>query len=86
MKSIILITLLLVFLYILYINYRTTIEGFLETPKIDNALLNVMAKLKRVSGYLSDPKSWIERITLANMSSVELARHYIKSQKKDRDA
>jgi hypothetical protein len=86
MKSIVLIVITLLFLVSLYIliKHRGTIEGFLDKPEIDNTLFNVISKLKHVAGYLTDPKSWIERISLANMTPVELARHYIKSQAKER--
>ena len=87
MKSIVLIVITVLFLVSLYIvlKHRGTIEGFLDTPQVDNALLNIISKLKHMPGYLADPKSWIERISLANMSPVELARYHIKSQKKERE-
>ena len=86
MKSIVLIVITVLFLLSLFIviKRRRTIEGFLEVPTVDNALLNVMSQLKRVSGYLTDPKSWSERLEMTGMSPVELARHYIKSQAKSR--
>lgn len=87
MKSIVLIVITLLFVLSLYMVFRRrrTIEGFLEVPNVDNILLDLMSKLKRVSGYLTDPTILSERIAFASMSPVELARHYIKSQTNSRE-
>ena len=64
---------------------RKTIEGFLEVPNVDNVLLDLMSKMKRVTGYLTDSTILSERIAFVSMSPVELARHYIKSQINSRE-
>ena len=62
-------------------------EGFADkgtatatTTAEPNALLSLMGNLKRMSGYLINPTTWTDRITIMNMTPTELARHYIKSQ------
>ena len=87
MKSIVLIVITLLFVLSLYIviKRRRTIEGFLEVPNVDNVLLDVISKLKRVTSYLTDSTVLSERIAFAGMSPVELARHYIKSQTNSRE-
>jgi len=87
MKSIAIIMITLLFLLSLYIVIKRwkTVEGFLEVPNVDNVLLDLVSKLKRVSGYLTDPNIISERIAFASMSPVELARHYIKTQTNSRE-
>ena len=86
MKSIVLIVITLLFatLFVYIVSNRRRIEGFVDTKAVDNALLNVMGQLKRVSGYLADPRIWSERLAMTGMSPVELARHYINSNTKSR--
>lgn len=73
---------------------RPRIEGFKSaqtkidhaTKKVDNALLNVMSQVKRMNAFLTDTTVWKERIELATMSPSDLARKYIKSQRKQTGA
>jgi len=46
----------------------------------NNVLLNVIAVAKRASAHVTDPKIWSERLHMATMSPVDLARNYLKSQ------
>jgi predicted RND superfamily exporter protein len=87
MKSIAIIVIALLFLLSLYIVIKRwkTVEGFLEVPNVDNVLLNLMPKLKRMTKYLINPTVLSERIAFASMSPVELARHYIKTQTNSRE-
>jgi len=87
MKSIAIIVIALLFLLSLYIVIKRwkTVEGFLEVPNVDNVLLNLMPKLKRITKYLINPAVLSERIAFASMSPVELARHYIKTQTNSRE-
>lgn len=87
MKSIVIIlitTLVLALAMFMYYRYSRT-EGFaLEKEKevVNNALVNVMSQLKRMTGTMTNPKLWAERMEFISMSPVELARHYIKNQSK----
>jgi hypothetical protein len=66
------------------------IEGFAErtakqridkaSSEASNVLLDVIAKAKRASAHVTDPKIWAERIMFATMSPVELARKHLKAQ------
>lgn len=58
------------------------IEGFSTQNTTTNALLNLMSQLKRVTGTLTNVDMWKDRIEMASMSPVELARRYLKSQSK----
>ena len=78
-----LLTLLGVYLYL-----KPRVEGFKNkaeekrqeiASRIDNILVNVLDKAKHVSSYLSDSGLWKERIELAKMSYMELARSHLKS-------
>jgi hypothetical protein len=55
-------------------------EAVAEAEAGPNPLLSLMGNLKRMSGYLINPTTWTDRITIMNMTPTELARHYIKSQ------
>jgi hypothetical protein len=69
---------------------RRRIEGFKSTQdkldhatkQVDNALLNVMSQVKRVNTMLMDTSMWKERIEMATMSPMDLARKYITSQQR----
>jgi hypothetical protein len=67
----------------IYMYMKPRIEGFKDTAeekrkeiaaRVDNALLEVLNKAKHVSSYLSNTGLWKERIGLAKMSYMELAR------------
>jgi hypothetical protein len=71
----------------IYMYLKPRIEGFKDTAEekrkkiattVDNALLQVLDKAKRVSLYLKDSGLWKERIGLAKMSYMELARSQLK--------
>jgi len=87
MKSIAIIVITLLFLLSLYIVVKRwkNVEGFLEVPNVDNVLLDLMPKLKRITKYLTNPAVLAERIAFVGMSPVELARHYIKTQTNSRE-
>ncbi len=87
MKSIALIVITLLFVLSLYIviKQRKVMEGFLDVPNVDNVLLALMPKLKRMSKYLTNPAVLAERIAFAGMTPAELARHYIKTQTNSRE-
>lgn len=66
------------------------IEGFKDkaeetrhqlAARVDNALLEVLDKAKHVSSYLTNSGLWKERIELAKMSYMELARSQLKKEK-----
>jgi hypothetical protein len=57
-------------------------EGF-RVKEEPNALLSLVGSLKRINGYLTDPKMWSERIEMMYMDPVALARRELtKSSKK----
>ncbi len=71
----------------LYMYIKPRVEGFKDTAEetrqkiatqVDNALLQVLDKAKHVSTYLSNSGLWKERIELAKMSYMELARSQLK--------
>ena len=60
-------------------------EGFTAKERIDkanvqvtNALVNVMGKLKKMTGILINPSFWQEQMTMKNMNVMELARYQIQ--------
>jgi hypothetical protein len=65
----------------------TRTEGFADqtmkeridkaTGSANNILLDVIQKAKRVSNYVSNPLHWKERLSLATMSPIELARKHL---------
>jgi hypothetical protein len=72
----------------IYLYLKPRVEGFKNkaeekrqelTHRIDNLLVNVIDKAKHVSSYLSNTGLWKERIGLAKMSYMELARSQLKS-------
>lgn len=75
----------------LYIYIKPRIEGFKDTAedkrkeiaaRVDNILLEVLDKAKHVSSYLSNSGLWKERIGLAKMSYMELARSQLSLPQK----
>ena len=42
-----------------------------------NILIDVIQKAKRVSNYVTNPLDWKERLSLATMSPIELARKHL---------
>lgn len=78
-----LLTILGIYLYV-----KPRVEGFKTkaeetrqelTNRIDNILVDVLDKAKRVSSYATNTGLWKERIGLAKMSYMELARSHLKS-------
>jgi hypothetical protein len=74
----------------LYLYIKPRVEGFKTkaeetrqelTHRIDNVLVDVINKAKRVSGYISDSGLWKERMGLAKLSYMELARSQLKLEK-----
>ena len=65
------------------------VEGFAEdddegndTPNEEsnpNVLISLVGRLKRMSGFLVTSSNWVDRIQMAGLSPVELARRHIKS-------
>lgn len=57
-------------------------EGFANTDapqtELNNVLLKTMSTLKRMSGYLTDPVVWKERLTFYTMTPGELARLHLQ--------
>jgi hypothetical protein len=75
----------------IYLYVKPRVEGFKTKAdekrqeianRIDNVLLNVIDKAKNVSSYLSNTGLWKERIELAKMSYMELARSQLKPSAK----
>jgi hypothetical protein len=71
----------------IYMYVKPRIEGFKDTAeekrkemaaRIDNVLVEVLDKAKHVSSYLTNTGLWKERIGLAKMSYMELARSQLK--------
>lgn len=80
-----LLTLVGVYMYI-----KPRIEGFKDSAeekrkeiaaRVDNVLLEVLNKAKHVSSYLTNSGLWKERVGLAKMSYMELARSQLKNAK-----
>jgi hypothetical protein len=44
------------------------------STQANNILLDILATAKRASMHVTDPKIWSERIAMATMNPVELAR------------
>jgi len=66
--------------YQVWKRYRIN-EGF-ASDDTNNALLNAMAQMKKVSAHITNPSNWLERFEMMSLSPVDLARRYIKSQRK----
>lgn len=90
MKAILLILLaisMILTIYIVYyfLNYGTCgAEGFEDgasAGETKNALISLMGNLKRINGYLMDPKMWAERIETFGMNPVDIARRELNKQK-----
>lgn len=73
----------------LYLYLKPRVEGFKNKAeekrqeiahRIDNILVDVLDKAKHMSSYLTNSGLWKERIELAKMSYMELARSHLKSQ------
>jgi hypothetical protein len=71
----------------LYMYIKPRIEGFKDTAeekrkevaaRVDNVLVDVIEKAKHMSSYLADSGLWKERIGLAKMTYMELARSQLK--------
>jgi hypothetical protein len=70
-----------------YMYIKPRVEGFKDSAEearqkmvaqVDNTLLQVLDKAKHVSSYLTNSGLWKERIQLAKMSYMELARSQLK--------
>jgi hypothetical protein len=70
-----------------YMYIKPRVEGFKDAAEetrqklaaqVDNALLEVLDKAKHVSSYLTNSGLWKERVELAKMSYMELARSQLK--------
>ena len=55
-------------------------EGSAE--KDPNVLLSLVARLKRMSGFLVSSANWKDRIEMVNMNPMDRARRHIKSNTK----
>ena len=71
----------------IYMYIKPRVEGFKDSAEearqkiaaqVDNTLLQVLDKAKHVSSYLTNTGLWKERIQLAKMSYMELARSQLK--------
>jgi hypothetical protein len=87
--ALVITTLLTIFGIYVYIKPR--VEGFKDTAeekrkelakRVDNVLVDVLDKAKHVSSYLTNSGVWKERIELAKMSYMELARSQLKAKEK----
>jgi hypothetical protein len=67
------------------VHFANKKEGF-ENVDDKSPLVTVMGTIRRMSTTLMDINMWKERITMANMTPIELARYYIKSNAKSEDA
>ena len=72
-------------IFLLYRAFAVKKEGFADVPE-ENPLITVMGTIRRLSSKLMDISMWKERITMANMTPVELARYHIKSTATSEDA
>lgn len=94
---IVITTFLTVVLVVLYFRGGTCarkLEGFADSKisakervqkasaSASNILLDVIKKAKRVSSYVTNPLDWKERITLATMTPIELARKHLANKPK----
>jgi len=83
-------TILVIYLVRRWIASRP-VEGFTEDDDNDdnddtpdeesnpNVLISLVGRLKRMSGFLMNGSNWVDRIQMAGLSPVELARRHIKS-------
>lgn len=71
----------------IYMYLKPRVEGFKDkaeetrqqiAARVDNVLLDVLDKAKHVSSYLSNTGLWKDRVNLAKMSYMELARSQLK--------
>lgn len=71
----------------IYMYIKPRVEGFKDkaeetrqqiAARVDNVLLDVLDKAKHVSSYLSNTGLWKDRLNLAKMSYMELARSQLK--------
>lgn len=67
------------------VHFTSKKEGF-ENEDEKSPLITVMGTIRRMSTTLMDINMWKERITMANMKPIDLARYYIKSNAKSEDA
>ncbi len=83
MKTVILAIFLSAFLVYMYYRYSACgwcgAEGFQTKQKQPpaNPLVTLVKKLNSMSKYLSDPGMWKERISMVNMTPIELARQHL---------
>ncbi len=81
----VIISSLLTILVAIYV-FSVKKEGFSNakpTEKPDrNVLLSLVGKLTRINKQLIDPTLWKDRIEMAFLSPTDLARRYIKQNKK----
>jgi hypothetical protein len=85
MKKYLVIFLFLSISIILFFWQRRKIENFSSQEESSgpiNKFVNIFNKVKFYSELFSNQDMWNERIAMAKMTPVELARNYINSQKK----
>lgn len=73
---------LLTYGLVLLFSSRGSCEAF---ENEDGSLGGILATVQRVSSVLLQPGTWTDRIEMSNMTPVELARRYLKSQAKEED-
>jgi len=84
-----LISSLLTYIIVLLFAKRGTCPPANEEPfanEVDDSLGGILKTIQRVSGTLLQPSTWTDRIEMYNLSPVDLARRYLKSQTKAEDA
>lgn len=75
------VCLLLLFLVFLWSRRRYS-EGFeVEQADVNNILINLVSQMKRITSNLADPKMLMDRLDMASMSPVELARRHLQQSK-----
>jgi hypothetical protein len=91
MKTVILAIFLSAFIVYLYYRHSACgwcgAEGFQAKPTAKptpNPLAELVKKLTSMSKYLSDTAMWKERITMVNMTPIELARRHLDQLAKNK--
>lgn len=57
-------------------------EGFANVKDLNNPLISLMGKVKKMGTMLLDTDMWKERIEMSTMNPTQLARRYIHKQLK----
>jgi hypothetical protein len=73
-----------------YILYKQYYEGFQDSKPVAKSpnpqlvtyefLTTIMKPIRRLSSVILNPANWKERVSMATMSPIELARKHLKSQ------